>query len=85
MLLLHLDIIRNGSYPFVANDFPLGTQMKHQFDVKKLSQRIDLLFKSLFSKTKEDGFMAPYFPLVQSSGMGKTKLMYEYKQHIIAA
>jgi hypothetical protein len=34
-------------------------------------------------KQKAEGtYLAPYFPIIQSSGMGKTKLLFEYKQRM---
>jgi hypothetical protein len=54
------------------------TTMTFKFDLDNFSERVNSLFEWYNDKTKV--FMAPYFPVIQSSGMGKTKLLYEYKK-----
>jgi len=60
-------------------DFALGTPLVHNFDLNRLYARVKELFKWP-GTSKPDDFMAPYFPVVQSSGMGKTKLFVELKR-----
>jgi len=43
---------------------------------------VDSLFDWHVKELERSTFTAPYFPLVQSSGMGKTKLMVEYKRSV---
>jgi hypothetical protein len=66
----------------VANiDFQIdGTPLKQNFDLSRFLKRIDELFQWYSDEDYRNRFMAPYFPLVQSSGTGKTKLLYEAKK-----
>jgi hypothetical protein len=41
------------------------------------SERVEGLFK--WHKEDYKTYLAPYFPLIQSSGMGKTKILFEYR------
>jgi len=61
-------------------DYQLGMQLQHSFDLKKLSEKIDKLFAWHTDENVREQYLAPYFPVVQSSGMGKTKLLFEYKK-----
>jgi hypothetical protein len=51
--------------------FDWKSRTEELFESKKLSSD---------DKDSKDCYMAPYFPLIQSSGAGKTKLMHEYKK-----
>ncbi|CAJ1938772.1 unnamed protein product [Cylindrotheca closterium] len=53
------------------------SKMVYKRDLKAFAARLDKLFEWKNIHSKE--YMAPYFPLIQSSGTGKTKLMHEYK------
>lgn len=53
------------------------TDLTHDFDVKELIERIEDVFQTFYDKENEDKYYAPYLCFVQSSGMGKTKIMYE--------
>lgn len=60
-------------------DIDLGivsNNLMHQYDVDLFSKRIEDLFDR-YQKENMERFMAPCFSVVQSSGMGKTKLLYE--------
>jgi hypothetical protein len=63
-----------------------STPLKFGHDLACLSGYIQQLFDewhssdSWYREQARKQYMAPYFPIVQSSGMGKTKLLYEYKQ-----
>jgi len=48
-------------------------------DVDRFAKQIKKLFEWHTSGFNE--FVAPYFPLIQSSGMGKTKLLVETRKH----
>ena len=59
------------------------TDLTHNFDLEKFSTAVDSVFSAFQKQQKtddKDKFVAPYFVFVQSSGMGKTKIMYHYKQ-----
>jgi hypothetical protein len=58
----------------------IRANLSHDFDVRNLVQRVDNLFKWTDDPTIRKLFLAPYFALIQSSGMGKTKLLYECKK-----
>ena len=64
----------------IGIDFRIVDQeLKHNFDLKRFMIQVNQLFQ-WWEEEKEFGFqnyMAPYFPCVQSSGMGKTKLLRE--------
>ena len=61
-------------------EFDIETStMTYTFDLHSFQNRVDELFKwhDENDKAVQNKYMAPYFPLVQSSGMGKTKLLHE--------
>lgn len=62
-------------------DFEIVRQrLLHNFDLNLFKARVIDLFK-WYSDPKVMGeYVAPYFPLVQSSGMGKTKLLWELRK-----
>jgi len=55
-----------------------NSQMLYKRDLEAFKLRVDKLFDWRDSDSTD--YMAPYFPLIQSSGTGKTKLMHEYKK-----
>jgi hypothetical protein len=57
-----------------------SSPLKFGHNLDLLSERIHELFDWHHTKKTRESYWAPYFPIVQSSGMGKTKLLYEYKQ-----
>ena len=59
-------------------DFDFGIDT-HDFDLNHFSKRVYDLFQWYENDNEKKTFMAPYFALVQSSGMGKTKLLFEFK------
>ena len=54
--------------------------LRHHFDLKLFTEAIDELFEWTRLMSVRKDYLAPYFALVQSSGMGKTKLMYEFER-----
>jgi hypothetical protein len=56
--------------------------LSHDYDLVTLKQRVLDLFQWYDQDDIRNQYLAPYFPLVQSSGLGKTKLLYELKQDI---
>ena len=65
------------------------SNLTYKVDLDQFHQKIMNLFTEFYGNdnnktTKQDGcdLMAPYFPLIQSSGMGKTKLMYEERDDL---
>ncbi len=73
--------LQEASERLVPTDYALDTPLVHKFDVDQFSKRIQELFLYYNTETSERK-LAPYFPLIQSSGMGKTKLLVEYKQSV---
>ena len=53
------------------------SEMSYMYDLDQFESRVNDLF-DWFENENYKRFMAPYFPLIQSSGMGKTKLLYEF-------
>jgi hypothetical protein len=64
----------------IGIDYRIEDQkLKHSFDLHRFMSRVDQLFE-WWEKTGANGYqkyLAPYFPCIQSSGMGKTKLLRE--------
>jgi len=52
----------------------------HETDLKCFAKKVLELFKWHEFNDEHAKYFAPYMPLIQSSGMGKTKLLYELKQ-----
>jgi hypothetical protein len=53
------------------------SDLSHNADLCALRKRVDATFG--WYNTKPQVFLAPYFPFIQSSGMGKTKLLYHLR------
>ena len=54
------------------------TDLTHNFDLEKFSTAVDSVFSAFYEQNKtddKDKFVTPYFVFVQSSGIGKTKIM----------
>ena len=51
------------------------TRLTHTFDVSELEARIDDVFTTFYDQKNKGGYYAPYLCFVQSSGMGKTKIV----------
>lgn len=60
----------------------LDTALSHKLDLKEFETRIDSLFAWYGSTAQQKKYVAPYFCFVQSSGMGKTKILTEYRKAI---
>lgn len=60
----------------------LETELVHNYDFDKFTQRVFDLFKWHTDTAVRQVYMAPYFALIQSSGMGKTKLFAEFRKHL---
>ena len=58
----------------------LEKDLAHNFDLEAFSAEIENLFGWFTNKRTQQTHVAPYFALVQSSGMGKTKLFTEYRK-----
>jgi Bacterial TniB protein len=63
-------------------DFEMNEDYGGSNDLRKFTDRIDELFTwhQNNNHDAENPYAAPYFPIIQSSGMGKTKLMFEFKK-----
>ena len=65
----------------VKVDFEIqGAPLSHTYDLECFSKRIDHVLACHENHEDRVLYAGPYFCFVQSSGMGKTKLMYEYTQ-----
>jgi len=59
------------------------SSLTHDFDLHMFCRSVDSVFDTFYNlpeDKKEDIYSGPYFVFVQSSGMGKTKILYEYKK-----
>ena len=54
-----------------------SSELSHDLDLNALTERVNMLFEWHTNDDVRKEFIAPYFPIVQSSGMGKSKLLYE--------
>lgn len=81
-LLWHLELLHQKHERVAAVDYQQEVELQHSFDVDQFSDRIDRLFEWHTDVRTRREFIAPYFALVQSSGMGKTKLLYEYQKRV---
>jgi len=54
------------------------SKMSHSFDVEYFADAVSHVFTKYY--TTPGDYVAPYFVFVQSSGMGKTKILYQYKR-----
>jgi hypothetical protein len=59
----------------------LDEELKHEIDVDAFEERVGALFKwhTKGETTEMFTYMAPYFPVVQSSGTGKTRLFTAFR------
>jgi hypothetical protein len=63
----------------VSVDFGIAeSKLSHIIDLEALIERVNETF-SWFDPPLT--YVGPYFPMIQSSGMGKTKLLYELRNH----
>ena len=70
-----------GSSRVAGIYFGMDAPLKHTFDTTRFHARILALFDWHNNAKETKTYMAPYFPLIQSSGMGKTKLLYEFRKN----
>ena len=58
------------------------TKLSHPFDLNQFSTQVQNVQESYWgvNGTKGPSYDAPYFCVIQSSGMGKTKLLHEYRK-----
>jgi hypothetical protein len=77
-------ISEKSSLRIAAVDFKIDNKMMHGFDFGFFKDRVLSLFEWYTDNKVKMKYMAPYFPLVQSSGMGKTKLLWELR-HVIGS
>ena len=84
-----LQILKNRNDASARNELPriadieagIKDEMTYKYDLVCFSDKVNEVFKWYETDDKKK-YLAPYFPLLQSSGMGKTKLIYEYKKHV---
>ena len=74
-----MDLSPNESHRVALIDFDIkNSAMLYKRDFNAFIDRVQELFK--WKDSAKDEYMAPYFPLIQSSGTGKTKLLHECKK-----
>jgi hypothetical protein len=54
-------------------------ELSQKIDLNALRTRVEETF-DWYNQRRPPTFVAPYFPFIQSSGMGKTKLLYELRK-----
>jgi hypothetical protein len=79
--------LETTTYRIAPLDFGIkGTEMSYTFDFVRFEAEVHNLFQWFEKRTMEtigySKFIAPYFPLIQSSGTGKTFLLYNLKKTI---
>ena len=73
-----MDSSPNESHRVAYIDFDIkNSAMLYKRDLNAFMDRVEELFK--WKDSAKEEYMAPYFPLIQSSGTGKTKLLHECK------
>jgi len=71
------------AYNTVSCDFQVKeTRLAFDYDLMALKERVLQLFDWYDDDAIRTKYLAPYLPVIQSSGMGKTKLLYELRQHL---
>ncbi|KAG7375070.1 hypothetical protein IV203_014165 [Nitzschia inconspicua] len=61
-----------------------NTKLSHDCDLLSFAKHIETLATEYWNDSNSNEtppYVAPYFCFIQSSGMGKTKLLYEFRQH----
>ena len=63
------------------------TDMVHRLDVTAFADRVIDVYRQFYHDpdNKDNAgikYIGPYFAFVQSSGMGKTKILFEFKQEV---
>ena len=77
---IRMDSSPNESHRVALIDFDIkDSAILYKRDLNAFKARVEELFKWKDSAAKDE-YMAPYFPLIQSSGTGKTKLLHECKK-----
>jgi hypothetical protein len=62
-------------------DFQIkDSNLSHTYDLECFSNRVDDLIRCHENEEERMKYVAPYFCFVQSSGMGKTKILFEYQE-----
>jgi hypothetical protein len=74
------DSVPDGSGRVASLTLGLDQDYRGKFDLRQFQQRIEVTFKWYEDEKVRDEFISPSFSIIQSSGMGKTKLMKEYKK-----
>ena len=58
----------------------LDTSLVHNVDLSAFEKRVNKLFDWHKNEEVCNEFLAPYFAIVQASGMGKTKILIEFRR-----
>ena len=59
-----------------------GTSLSHAFNLDAFATQVYDVFQTYYDKQEASEYLGPYFVFVQSSGMGKTKILYEYARNV---
>ena len=59
-----------------------GTSLSHAFDLDAFATQVYDVFQTYYDKQEASEYLGPYFVFVQSSGTGKTKILYEYVRKV---
>ena len=59
-----------------------GTSLSHAFDLDAFATQVYDVFQTYYDKQEASEYLGPYFFFVQSSGMGKTNILYEYARKV---
>ena len=74
-----IDLPRMVNVDFQIKDSTLS----HTYDLVCFSEHVDGLFRLYMDGNTRETYFGPYFCFVQSSGMGQTKILWEYKELIM--
>lgn len=71
---------RQASFASIAFEIK-DSDLTHSFDLEAFGEKVINVHDAFYGNGNKLGYIGPYFPFVQSSGMGKTKILFEYKKH----
>jgi hypothetical protein len=74
---------RDPNARMVAVDYKIvSTALSHTYDLRCFRKKVVGVAKEWDKWKNHEKYIAPYFCFVQSSGMGKTKIMYEFAKTV---
>lgn len=82
-LLEELTATKRKDSRMVAIDYHIaGAPLHHRYDLDLFVEKIVHVAHEWKTKKDDKVYVAPYFCFIQSSGMGKTKIMYEFQKSV---